>query len=397
MHEGLLLHPGRRDRHPGRRPRSGGIRILGIPVGFHWTLLLVIGLVAAELSAGLFPGAGAVAVLGGVVLAAALFASVLAHELGHSVVARHEGVEVDGITLWLLGGTARLRNTPDSPGGAFRIAIAGPLVSLGLAVGFGLAAGALSAFVVPAAVVDSLAWLALVNGVLAVFNLVPAAPLDGGRILAAALWAHHGDQWRASATAARAGRLVGWGLVALGAAGLVLGSDAGGLWPMLLGGFVLWAAGGELRHATARRDLRDVLVRDVMQLDPEVAPGWLTIEGFVGEHAGRFAAAPGHILPVARWEGEVAGVVSAAQLGGVPPEQRRSTRVLDVAVPIERLRVARPEEPLGDVLDRPGLDQLVLVFEGSRLVGLVRPVDVVRAVAGFATRVRAPRPGSAPL
>ena len=135
--------------------------------------------------------------LGGLVLAALLFASVLAHELGHSVVARHEGVEVDGITLWMLGGVARLRNAPESPGAAFRISIAGPLVSFGLAVTFAVVAAATGALMVPTAVVDSLIWLALVNGILGVFNLLPAAPLDGGRILAAR-WAHHGDQWRAA-------------------------------------------------------------------------------------------------------------------------------------------------------------------------------------------------------
>jgi Zn-dependent protease len=363
----------------------------------HWSLVLIVGLLALDLAVGLFPGGGALAVVGGIVLAAALFASVLAHELGHSVVARREGVEVDGITLWLLGGMARLRNSPDSAGAAFRIAIAGPLVSFGLAAGFAVAAFAMQALMVPPAVVDSLAWLALVNGVLGVFNLLPAAPLDGGRILSAALWAHHGDQWRAAATAARAGRVVGWGLVALGGAGIVLGSDYGGLWPMILGWFVLTAAGAELRHATTRRDLTGTLVRDVMQPEADPVPGWLTVEAFIEEYGHRFTDAPGHVLPVARWEGEVAGVVSADRLGAVPDERRRTTRVLDVAVPIEQLRVARPEEPLADVMERPGVDQLVLVFEGSRLVGIVRPVDVVRAVAGFVTRGRAPRPGSVRL
>jgi Zn-dependent protease len=394
---GLLLRPSSRDRHPGRRPHSDGLRILGIPVGFHWSLLLIVGLLAAELAVGLFPGGGALAVAGGVLLAAALFASVLAHELGHSVVARHEGVEVDGITLWLLGGMARLRSAPESAGAGFRIAVAGPLVSVGLAAGFGVAAFALDALMVPVAVVDGLAWLAFVNGVLAVFNLIPAAPLDGGRILAAALWAHHGDQWRAAATAARAGRIVGWGLVAAGVAAVALGDDSSGLWAMVLGWFVLTSAGAELRHATTRHDLSGTLVRDVMLPEPEVVPGWLTVDAFVTEYGPRFTGAPGHVLPVARWEGEVAGVVGASQLGAVPPDQRRTTRVMDVAVPMEQLRVARPEEPLADALDRPGVDRLVLVFEGSRLVGIVRPVDVVRAVAGFVTRARAPRRASARL
>ena len=395
--EGLLLQPGHGDHPSGRRSRHGGLRVLGIPVGFHWSLLLIVGLLALEISVALFPGAGALAVVGGVVLAALLFASVLAHELGHSVVARREGVHVDGITLWLLGGVARLRNSPDSAGAAFRIAIAGPLVSVGLAATFGVAAAALNALLVPAAVVDSLAWLALVNGVLAVFNLVPAAPLDGGRILAAALWARHGDQWRAAATAAKAGRIVGWGLIVLGGAEFAFGADAGGLWPMVLGWFVLSAATVELRHATTQRELGGVLVRDAMEPVVDTAPGWLTVDGFLADRGDQFHDAPGLVLPVARWEGDIAGVVTPAQLAAVPPGLRRTTRVVDVAIPIEHLRVARPEEPLADVLDRPGFDRIVLVFEGSRLVGVVRALDVVRAVAGFPTRGRAPRPGSTRL
>jgi len=101
------------------------------------------------------------------------------------------------------------------------------------------------------------------------------------------------------------------------------------------------------------------------------------------------------VVPVARWEGEVVGVVTPARLAAVPPELRRTTRVLDVAVPLDALRVARPEEPLADVLARPGIPGLVLVFEGSRLVGLVHPADVIRATAAAATRARALRPAPA--
>jgi Zn-dependent protease len=370
------------------------VRVIGIPIRFHWSLFVIIGLLSLDLSAGLFPGGGAAAVAGGVLLAAALFASVLAHELGHSVVARHEGVEVDGITLWLLGGMARLRNNPETPGAAFRIAVAGPVVSFGLALGFGILATTGAAFALPVAVVDSLAWLAFVNGVLGVFNLVPAAPLDGGRILAAALWARHGDQWRASATAAKAGRYAGWALVGLGAIGLALDSPYGGLWPMLLGWFVITAAGAEERHATAQAGLSGLLVRDVMRPAPEVGPGWLTVEAF----RDRRPDASGTVLPVARWEGEVAGVVTPDRLAAVPPEQAHMTRVLDVAIPMESLRIARPEEPVGDVLARPGAGGMALVFEGSHLVGLVRPEDVRRAAtARTPTRGRVPRPASAQL
>ncbi len=210
------------------------------------------------------------------------------------------------------------------------------------------------------------------------FNLVPAAPLDGGRVLTAVLWAHHGDKWRATATAARAGKIAGYGLIGFGAVTLFTGVSYGGLWPMLLGWFLLSAAGAEEHHAIAQRDLHGVLVGDAMQPHPRLAPGWLTVEAF----AERWVDDQTPVYPIARWEGEVAGVVTVEQLGSVPVERRHLVRVLDVATPLESLRTGRPEEPLADVLARPVANPLapVLVFEGSRLVGLVTPADVQRAV-----------------
>ena len=325
-------------------------RVDGIPVGLHWSLLVIAGLLTFDLAASLFPGGGVAAVVGGLVLAVLLLTSVLAHELGHAVVARHEGVGVESITLWLLGGVARLRGDMPSAGAAFRIAIAGPLVSIGLATGFGALAATGGALALPGAVVDGLVWLAFANGVLAVFNLLPAAPLDGGRVLTAALWAHHGDKWRATATATRAGRVVGYGLIGLGAVTLFTDAAFGGLWPMLLGWFLLSAAGAEEQHAIAQRDLHGVLVRDAMQPQPRLAPGWLTVEAF----AERWIDDRTAVYPVARWEGEVAGVVTLEQLRSVPVERRHTLRVLDVATPLEALRTGRPEEPLADVLRASG-------------------------------------------
>jgi Zn-dependent protease len=225
-------------------------RVLGIPVGIHWSLLVAGGLLTLNLTAGLGRGAASLLVAG--LAAALLFASVLAHELGHAVVARRNGTETEGITLWLLGGVARLRGRIRSAGAQLRIALAGPLVSLGLAAAFAAAFLAGSVLGVPALVRTALGWLAIVNVVTAVFNLLPAAPLDGGRVLAAALWARHGDEPRAMLSAAKAGRIVGWGLIGLGAAGVLGVLPVGGLWLALLGWFILSAAAAEARAAIPR-------------------------------------------------------------------------------------------------------------------------------------------------
>ena len=231
-------------------------RLFGIPVGLHWSLLVILGLLTADLAVALPGDLTVAAVVVAALGAVALFASVLSHEIGHSIVARHHGVRVEGITLWLLGGIARLDGEIPTARAQFRIAVAGPLVSVALALGFAMFAALGDAMLVPAVLTGMLGWLALVNGVVAVFNLVPAAPLDGGRLLAAALWAHSGDQDQAQIGAAHAGQVFGWILIAFGFWAVLGGAGAAGLWPMLLGWFVLSMAEAEELAARVRREQR---------------------------------------------------------------------------------------------------------------------------------------------
>jgi Zn-dependent protease len=343
-------------------------RFLGVPVGFHWSLLAIAGLLTTSLAFGLLPDRGtAAAIVVAAVTVAAFFAAVLAHELAHSVVARHHGVEVRGITLWLLGGVARLDGEIPSARAEFRIAVAGPLTSLGIGAGLGALAVAFAAVDAPALVVGAVAWLAVVNGVLAVFNMIPAAPLDGGRVLASALWAHHGDRDRAMLGAARAGTVFGSLLVALGIVGVALGELT--VWPALLGWFVISAAAAEARVANTRITLRGVRVADGMI--PTVAlPGWLTVDAFVD----RFVDGSVPAFLVERWEGGGAGVVTLDALRTIPWAERGHTRVVELAVPIDDLRIASPNDDLGQVWTRGngsmGLPHVVVVDHG-RVVGLV--------------------------
>jgi len=236
--------------------------IAGIEVRLDWSLLLIAALLTFSLASGLLPASipsltGVGAVVLGLTGAVAFLASILAHELGHSLVAQREGVRVKSVTLWLLGGLAELSEEPRSARSEFRIAAAGPAVSIGLAVLFGAAAFALGPLHLAMGVL--LGWLALVNGVLAVFNLLPAAPLDGGRILRAILWRINGDRWRSLVTSARLGQLLA---LVLGAVAVwqFLGGIGGGIWTGLLAWFIWTAAGSERRHG--QRQLRLQRIRD---------------------------------------------------------------------------------------------------------------------------------------
>ena len=362
-------------------------RIVGIPVRIHWSLLVVLGVLTLNLAAGLSHTMTPATVVVAACAAAGLFASVLAHELGHSIVARHFGVRVDGITLWLLGGVSRLDGEVPSARALARIAIAGPAVSVGLAASLGGLALGSGALAIPAVVVTALGWLALTNIVLAGFNLIPAAPLDGGRILAAAIWAHSRDRDTGDATAARAGSVVGWGMVGFGVAAFVTGIGSA-LWFALLGWFVLRAADAERRVATFRSRARGLRVRDVMTSTPEPRPGWITVGAFLE----RFAAGGASAFVIERWEGGTAGVVTLDRLLAVALDARACTRVVELAVPVEHLRMVSLDDELATAWSRPGPDTDTVaaahlaVLERGRIVGVVTPEDVDRAL-NVATRV----------
>src|SRR5919198_5138841 len=198
-------------------------RVFGIEIGANWTWLVVFALIVWSLEASVFPsqdkglshgtywGMAAVATI-------AFFASILLHELGHALVARREGVVIDGITLWLFGGVARLRGQMPSAGAEFRIAVGGPLVSVAIATTLLLIAGLAS---LPKAVDGTVFWVGYINATLLVFNLIPALPLDGGRILHSGLWAWRGDLVWATKVGAAIGRGLGTLMIAAGIASLL--------------------------------------------------------------------------------------------------------------------------------------------------------------------------------
>jgi Zn-dependent protease len=356
-------------------------RIARVRVGLNWSLPIVAVLVAAGLAGRTLPSnapgyAGWAYGAAGAVTAVAFLAAILAHELGHAVVARRQGLAVDGITLWALGGVTRIDGEAASPAAELRISGIGPLVSLVLGLGLGGLGLALGALGWSPLIAAALGWLGAINLILAVFNVLPGAPLDGGRLLHAALWRRHGDRLRATETVSRTGWVLGLVLVALGFVGFAL-NGIGGLWLALVGWFLMSASRAEQSQARLHHALQDVRAVDIMTPDPVRGPGWLTVQAFIDDYAmARHPAA----FPIDDWQGGLAGLVTVKQLGSVPPAQRGFRRVTEVAWPLARVPIVRPEQPALEVarLMAEGPSGRALVMDGDRLLGIIAPSDLSR-------------------
>jgi Zn-dependent protease/CBS domain-containing protein len=360
-------------------------RIAGIRVAASWTLLAVVALLVLGLAGGVFPrghpGLAPSWYLVAALIAAVLFlVSLLAHELAHALAARRAGVAVESITFWLFGGVARLAGDAASPVAALWIALVGPLTSLALAGVFAAVAVGLRGSGAPSVVAGVPGWLAWTNLGLALFNLLPGAPLDGGRVLRALLWLRHGDRDRAALTAARAGRVLGVVLVGVGVLQIFAGLGANGLWLAFIGWFLAGAARAEEQLATARGALAGVRVRDAMTPNPVAVPASATVAEVLADITTRLRFTS---MPVLDDRGALVGLVTLRRLREVPPERRAATRVAAVACPRQDLVTVAPDEPLAELLGRlsAGEDGRALVLDGERLVGIVSPTDVMRAVA----------------
>ncbi|BAX92983.1 site-2 protease family protein [Mycobacterium shigaense] len=359
-------------------------RIAGFVVKVHWSVIVILWLFTWSLATTL-PHAVAgysrsVYWLAGACGAVVLLASLLAHELAHAVVARRTGVDVGDVTLWLFGGVTTLDGEAKTPKAAFRIAFAGPATSLVLSAVFAVAAITLAEMRVAAIVVSVAWWLATINLVLGLFNLLPGAPLDGGRVMRAYLWRRHGDSVRAAVGAAHAGRVVAIILITLGLAEFLAGGLVGGVWLAFIGWFIFAAAREEEAQATNRQIFTGVHVADAMTAQPHTAPGWITVEDFIQQYVlgDRHSA-----YPVAERDGSIVGLVTLRQLRDLAPGRRATTSVREIALPLDRVPTATPQEPLSDLLQRMapiGARSRALVMDEGRVVGIVTPSDLVRLI-----------------
>lgn len=373
-------------------------RVGGVPVGLNITVLVIVVILVIGLALGrfpiAFPGLSPLAYLLAALVSAALFlASLLAHELAHAIVAKRHGVEVTGITLWLLGGVAELRGEPRSPGADLKIAGVGPLTSLVLGGVFALVSWAAAAVGGPPLLSGMFGYLAALNILLAVFNLVPAAPLDGGRILRAFLWARWGDRMRAAVAAARAGRVFGYTLIALGFLNLVSGLGLQGIWLALIGLFLVNAASAEEQQTQIDAALHGIRVAEVMSRDPVVARPDETVAGLIDRLVLRHHLST---YPLVEDDGRFAGLVTLGRIRAVNPDDRAATPLRGIACPPEQVPSARPDDLLTELLQRMSGcadGRAVVLDDTGRLVGLVTPSDVSRTIQTVDLRAhqRAPR------
>lgn len=396
-------------------PRGGGARgslgsrgfrlarIAGIEIFVDWSLLIIFFLIVTSLAGGVFPAwqpqwSSGFAFVVATVAALLFFSSVLAHELSHSLVGRAFGIPVHRITLFIFGGVAQLEEEPRNWRAEFWMAIAGPLMSLAIgALCLGLA-GLLAGSIEPATESPArvfatlgplptvLVWLGQVNIVLALFNLVPGFPLDGGRVLRAVTWGLTGNLRRATRLASAAGQAFAWLLIATGVA-MILGirvplfgaGPIGGLWLAFIGWFLNNAAMVSYRQLLTREALDDVPVSRIMTTRFESVPPQMPVSQFVDDYLLRSAQ---RAFPVVD-DGRFVGLVCQREIDRLGDASQPTTAVGAVMRPVHELSVVGPEddalEVLGMLAERE-VNQLPVV-QGGRILGLLQREDILRWLA----------------
>jgi Zn-dependent protease len=360
---------------------NGNIRIgnlFGIPFYVNPSWFFVLGLVTLSYGAELakFQQLGGLAPwLLGFVGAILLFASVLAHELGHSFVALAQGIEVKSITLFLFGGLAQLEKESDTPFKAFLVAIAGPLVSILLFVAL-TAIGTNFTFSEPITAVISL--LAQINLILAAFNLIPGLPLDGGNILKAAVWQITGNPNKGIIFASRVGQIFGWLAVAIGTLGTLNVIPFGSFWTLLIGWFLLQNAGFSAQYAKVQEKLSVYTALDVVSTESPIVSGEISLREFANNYVigqntwTRFLAIDG--------AGKLIGAISSDDLKKIPTSKWTEVSVKELLQPVPINTIVSVDLPLIEVikiLETQNLQQLTVVNKDNVLIGLLEKAAIV--------------------
>jgi Zn-dependent protease/CBS domain-containing protein len=355
-------------------------RIAGIRIGINWSWLVVFALIVWSLAVGVFPSqnpglSDGEYIAMALVAALVFFASLLLHELGHARQARREGMEIEGITLWLFGGVAQFKGAFPSAGAEFRVAIAGPLVSLVLGVLFVLVAVFAG---LPNAVDGVVAWLGYINLTLLVFNLLPALPLDGGRVLRSTLWYFKGDLGSATRVAADVGRAFGFLFIATGIALLIFQGSFSGAWLAFIGWFLLQAATAEARYVATRQALDGLRVRDLMVRDPATVEADLTLGQFMDDVARSHRYTTYPVLE----DGRPVGLLAFRSVAAVPRDEWDTRRVRDSMIPREKVPLLEEDEPAIDALAELSTSDVNrgLVVDNGHLAGFLSITDLARAL-----------------
>ncbi len=351
--------------------------IWGIPIGLHTSWFLVFALTTWSLGRGYFPNeypgmSNVVNFSLGLITSLLFFGSVLGHELGHSVIALRNQIPVKGITLFIFGGVAQISQEPRSPGAEFFIAIAGPAVSLGLSGAFG--GLYLLAQSIPFLAAPSL-YLMRINLVLALFNLIPGFPLDGGRVLRALIWKFTRNFQRSTHIASLAGQLVAFGFIGIGIWTIINGQLFNGLWLIFIGWFLQNAAASTYAQLTLQNTLRGVKVFQVMQPACTEVPTHMPVSQLVQE----YVLSGGQRCFYVTDNGQLVGMLTLKDITNIPQAGWRDLTVGQAMLPIDRLTQVEPDTELLTALqtmDNANFAQVPVVEQG-RLVGTLSREQVV--------------------
>lgn len=337
-------------------------RIAGTTIRVHWSAVVIAALLGAVLVADLGVVVGAIGVV-------SFFVAILLHEVAHAVVAARFGIGTSTIDLWGLGGMARLERDAQSPRADGWIAAAGPLCNAALGAAAVLTAVVIDRLFAGGDVVVSIAWFAAVNIALALFNLLPGAPLDGGRILRAVRWSRHGQRYRAMREAAYAGSVLGWGLVAFGASMMLTGRS--GIWLIVTGLFIAVSARVEVLTATIGERIGPVKVNEYTWFGvAEVGPD-MDVDSMLWQRS-RLGGAGAVAIRSER--GTLDGLVLEDQMWDVPADVRSWTMLTSLMAPLDRLPRADVDDDLAGVLPMVHpLRPIVTVWRNGRLLGVIPP------------------------
>ena len=367
-------------------------KIFGIQFRLHYSWFIIFTLVTVFLSWQVFPLSlidqpQVVYWIMGVVTSLLFFASVLAHELAHSLIGRAHGIPIKSITLFIFGGAAMMTREATRASDELKMAIAGPVSSLLIAALFGIVYATFNGIVNQLALMAY--WLAYINVVLAVFNLFPGFPLDGGRILRSLIWHFSGNYMRATRIATQAGRVIGYLFIAGGFL-LILadGNLLSGIWLVFIGWFLANTAKASYRQAQLQDVLRGFTALQVMTSDCPVVPGEITVSQLMQE----YAAAGSRCFLVAE-QGRVEAFISLRNINSVAWRDRDNTRLRDIAMPLEKVKAAYPEQDVLSIvqwMNESGLDQMPVINNG-RVVGLITLDNVIRFVTSHSPLPMSPR------
>jgi Zn-dependent protease len=352
-------------------------RVLGIPLELDYSWFLIFALLTWALAVGHYPAefkgwTPSLYWIMGAVTAIMLFVSVLLHELGHSIVARRFKIPVRRITLFIFGGVSQIEAEAATAGADFRIAVAGPLVSLLLAAFFGVLKPVVAGASPLLALVQ---YLAYINVALALFNLIPGFPLDGGRGLRAIVWALTGDFQRATLIAATVGRAFAFLFIFAGVWQLFAGNFVGGLWIAFIGWFLESAATSQTQQVVVQDLLAGHSVAEAMSRDLAAVPCDATVQQLVDQHI----LTSGRRAFLVQRDQAVLGLLTLHRVLQIPRTRWEATTAEEAMIPSAHMRSARPDTELRAALaemDRDGVSQLPVLVD-QQVVGVLRREDVI--------------------